>query len=276
MGVVAPVTANPMPAHSRIQTAKAPGHWVLARLGKRVLRPGGLRATRALLDSLHITQNDRVVEFAPGMGITAEMILDKSPAAYTAVERDAPAATALQKVIERRGTVINASAQETGLPDGVATKLVGEAVLSMHPVQVKREIIAEASRLLAPAGLYGIHELVLRPDNAPEDVRRDLSRSIAQAIHHGVTPLSTREWYALLEEHGLVPERVIYVPFRLLNPARVIADEGIRGAAKFALNLLRNPQARQRVLQMRRTFSRHGKNLSAIVIIARKQADTGA
>src|SRR5690606_29643868 len=122
MGVVAPVSTNPMSAHSQIQTTKAPGHWVLARLGKRVLRPGGLRATRALLDSLHITQNDRVVEFAPGMGITAELILDQAPAAYTAVERDAPAAMALQKVIGRRGKVVNASAQKTGLPDGVATK----------------------------------------------------------------------------------------------------------------------------------------------------------
>lgn len=29
--------------------ANTPGHWLLARLGKRVLRPGGLRLTRRLL-----------------------------------------------------------------------------------------------------------------------------------------------------------------------------------------------------------------------------------
>ena len=28
---------------------KMPGHWVLARMGKRVLRPGGLELTRRLL-----------------------------------------------------------------------------------------------------------------------------------------------------------------------------------------------------------------------------------
>lgn len=34
---------------SELDVAKMPGHWLLARLGKRVLRPGGLKLTRALL-----------------------------------------------------------------------------------------------------------------------------------------------------------------------------------------------------------------------------------
>ena len=29
-----------------LKTEKMPGHWVLARLGKRVLRPGGMELTR--------------------------------------------------------------------------------------------------------------------------------------------------------------------------------------------------------------------------------------
>ena len=42
-----------------------PAHWLLARLGKRVLRPGGLGITRALLDGLAVGPEDDVVEFAP-------------------------------------------------------------------------------------------------------------------------------------------------------------------------------------------------------------------
>ncbi|HCD33381.1 MAG TPA: SAM-dependent methyltransferase, partial [Phycisphaerales bacterium] len=45
-----------------IDIAKMPGHWVLARLGKRVLRPGGVELTRWMIDSLGIGQDDRVVE----------------------------------------------------------------------------------------------------------------------------------------------------------------------------------------------------------------------
>jgi len=68
---------------SELDVAKMPGHWLLARLGKRVLRPGGLKLTRELLDGLAIGPADEVVEFAPGLGVTARMILQHKPQRYT-------------------------------------------------------------------------------------------------------------------------------------------------------------------------------------------------
>jgi len=62
-----------------------PGHWLLAQMGKRVLRPGGLERTRRMLDALNIVPTDRVVEFAPGMGVTAQLVLSQSPSSYTTV-----------------------------------------------------------------------------------------------------------------------------------------------------------------------------------------------
>ena len=70
-----------------------PGHWLLAKMGKRVLRPGGLELTKRLLSDLAVTENDDVVEFAPGLGITARMTLARKPKSYIAVERE-PAAAA--------------------------------------------------------------------------------------------------------------------------------------------------------------------------------------
>jgi hypothetical protein len=37
-----------------LDASKIPGHWLLARPGKRVLRPGGLELTRQLLETLDI------------------------------------------------------------------------------------------------------------------------------------------------------------------------------------------------------------------------------
>jgi hypothetical protein len=54
---------------------KMPGHWLLARMGKRVLRPGRLELTHWLLGELSVTAPDDVVEFAPGLGVTARMTL---------------------------------------------------------------------------------------------------------------------------------------------------------------------------------------------------------
>jgi hypothetical protein len=220
---------------------------------------------------MNITRRDDVVEFAPGMGLTAEMILESNPASYTGVERDVPAAHRLRSVLDARGRVYDGSAECSGLPSQCASRVVGEAMLSMHPVQVKAAIVAEASRLLKPGGLYGIHELVLRPDNAAPRVRRELCRTMSKVIHQGVTPLSTGEWLALLDEEDFVPVSVEYVPFRLLSPVRLIADEGWAGALKFGWNLLRDKDARSRVLAMRSVFEKYRDNLSAIVIVARKK-----
>ncbi len=46
---------------------RMPGHWLLARLGKRVLRPGGLELTRRLVESLDIRSSGSVAELAPGL-----------------------------------------------------------------------------------------------------------------------------------------------------------------------------------------------------------------
>lgn len=70
---------------------KMPGHWLLASLGKTVLRPGGIQMTCQMLQHLAIKEQDYVVEFAPGLGTTAKMTLAKNPT-YIAVERDEEAA----------------------------------------------------------------------------------------------------------------------------------------------------------------------------------------
>src|SRR6266536_2728490 len=106
-----------------------PGHWVLARLGKRVLRPGGMQLTRTMLAALGIQPADDVVEFAPGMGITAQLTLALKPASYTAVERDAAAAKIVGGYLkgERQRCVLG-SASDTGLPNQCATVVYCEAM----------------------------------------------------------------------------------------------------------------------------------------------------
>jgi hypothetical protein len=141
-----------------------PGHWLLAQLGKRVLRPGGLELTRVMLERLNIQARDAVVEFAPGLGATARMALSRQPANYTAVERDETAA-------------------------------------------------AEVRRLLA----------------GPQQ-HCQLGRA---------------------EQTGL-PNQSATAPLHLLEPRRVVQDEGFFRALRFVFNVIRNPEARQRVCSMRR------------------------
>jgi ubiquinone/menaquinone biosynthesis C-methylase UbiE len=252
---------------------KMPGHWLLAKMGKRVLRPGGLQLTQQLLDDLDIQTADEVVEFAPGLGVTAKLTLARSPASYIGVERDPAAADIVRQYLAATGhRCVTGSAEETGLPSASATVVYGEAMLSMQPPTTKDRIIREASRVLVTGGRYGIHELSLVPDDVPEAVRQDIQRDLSDEIHVGVRPLTSAEWRELLEAAGFETVSQRTAPMHLLEPKRLIQDEGLAGAMRFAWNIATHKDARRRVLRMRRVFHKYRKHLAAISIISRKVA----
>lgn len=256
-----------------LKTEKMPGHWVLARLGKRVLRPGGMQLTRRMLGALRVKDTDDVVEFAPGMGITAQLTLKCDPASYTAIERDDAAAKIVSSYltgVRQRCVVGNAS--DTKLRDHCATVVYGEAMLTMQTEEVKRQIVREAYRLLKGGGRYGIHEMCLMADDLDEEKRSETERALMGVIHHGVRPLAVSEWRAVLESEGFDVQSVDIAPMSLLEPGRLIRDEGLVGALRFVWNLLRDSEARKRVLKMRSVFHRYRKQLGAVAIVVRKNS----
>lgn len=252
------------------------GHWLLAKLGKKVLRPGGKKLTNWMIDNANPT-NKRVVEFAPGLGITAAEILDRNPKTYTGVDQDPDAATATtlstkQAWLGIPTEVINGVASDTGLPAGSADLVVGEAMLTMQGEKGKAAIVSEANRILATGGRYAIHELLLTPNNVDQTVADNLRKALAITIKVNARPLTATEWSELLENNGFKVLSIKVAPMGLLQPKQMIEDEGPR-VLKIMFNLARNPQARKRVLAMRKVFSENAQNLGAISIIAEKISD---
>jgi SAM-dependent methyltransferase len=256
-------------SHAGRDTADVQGHWLLARLGKRVLRPGGAALTAVLLSRADITGAD-VVELAPGLGRTARKIVEHRPRSYVGVDRDAEAVAAVREVVGDRGRTLVADAAATGLPDACADVVVGEAMLAMQGDKARAAIVAEAARVLRPGGRYAIHELALAPDEVPDEVTTDIRRSLARAIKVNARPRTIAEWRRLLENHGLVVDTVDRAPMSLLEPRRIVADEGLPGAARFVRNLLTDHEARRRVLAMRSTFRAHRDALVAVAIVAHR------
>ena len=252
------------------------GHWLLAKLGKKVLRPGGKKLTNWMIDNANPT-NKRVVEFAPGLGITAAEILDRNPKTYTGVDQDPDAATAttLSTKQARLGIpteVINGVASDTGLPTGAADLVVGEAMLTMQGEKGKTAIVSEANRILTTGGRYAIHELLLTPNNVDQTVADNLRKALATTIKVNARPLTATEWSELLESNGFKVLSIKVAPMGLLQPKQMVEDEGPR-VLKIMFNLARNSQARKRVLAMRKVFSENAQNLGAISIIAEKVSD---
>jgi hypothetical protein len=143
-------------------------------------------------------------------------------------------------------------------------------MLTMQTAAQRAAIVREAFRILAPGGRYGIHELGLAADDLDEEVKRRVQEDLSSAIRVGARPLTMSEWRAVLEAEGFEIESGATAPMHLLEPARLVRDEGLGGTLRIAFNALRDPVARRRVLGMRRAFRKWAEALSAVTLIARK------
>jgi SAM-dependent methyltransferase len=252
---------------------RIPGHWLLARLGKRVLRPGGRELTARLLAALAIDSSDHVIELAPGLGATTELVLACKPASYVGVDRDpvASARVALLSAGPNR-SVVHASAANTGLEDASADIAFGEAYLTMQPTSQKQRIMGELARIVRPGGRIGIHEIAFRPDTLDAATREEITHDLTGTIKVNVSPLSIADWTTLLDDAGFDVRVCETAPLHLLEPRRLVADEGVRGALTFASRVARRPRARARVLAMRSAMRKHRDCLQACALVATRRA----
>jgi len=230
------------------------GHWLLARLGKRVLRPGGIGLTRRLLEAAGPTSTDRVIELGPGVGRTAEILLAARPASYKGVDPSPEGREQVADVLAAHSRqtdteYVVADAASTGLPDGSADLVVGEAMLTIQSDDHKREIIAEAARILAPGGRYAIHELALRADRSPEELEE-------AAALDGASRIRTFVWIVLpVVRNGVMTVAILV--FILIS-----------GEFLYAVNFLTDPSQYPLSATVAQQVSQYGISWSTLMAIA--------
>lgn len=249
------------------------GHWLLARIGKHVLRPGGKKLTERMLANADIAGKD-VVEFAPGLGLTTRAILERDPKSYRGVDRDPQVVDIISKLTSEKATIpascVQRDAADTGLESNSADVVIGEAMLTMQTERGKQAIIGEAFRLLRAGGTYSIHELGLQPDNLDESVKDEVRKALARSIKVNARPLTEQEWRELLEAEGFEVLWRGKEPMALLDMKRNVADEGIGGVLRILRNVLGNKDIRARVLNMKHTFDKYSNELTGIAFVVRK------
>lgn len=262
----------PLPQSDR-DPAHLQGHWLLARIGKHVLRPGGKKLTERMLANADIAGKD-VVEFAPGLGLTTRAILERDPKSYRGVDRDPQVVDIISKLTSEKATIpascVQRDAADTGLESNSADVVIGEAMLTMQTERGKQAIIGEAFRLLRAGGTYSIHELGLQPDNLDESVKDEVRKALARSIKVNARPLTEQEWRELLEAEGFEVLWRGKEPMALLDMKRNIADEGIGGVLRILRNVLGNKDIRARVLNMKHTFDKYSNELTGIAFVVRK------
>ncbi len=261
----------PVPGAS-LSAETMPAHWLLARLGKRVMRPGGLPVTRAMLAGLSVGPGDDVVDLAPGLGVTAGMVLAEfSPSSYIGLERgEEEAARSRTLARDPRHQCLVARPDATGLPDGAASVVFGEAVLTLETDETKERIIAEAGRLLRPGGWLGLHELLLTPEDLPASDKDEIKETLTRVLRVRARPLTLPEWRALLEAGGFEVTHQSSAPLLLLSPATFVRDEGGMGTLRFLGRAVREPGALRRLGQIFMTFQRYRRQIGSVALVARR------
>ncbi|MDH0674408.1 MULTISPECIES: methyltransferase domain-containing protein [unclassified Empedobacter] len=256
---------------SKDSIEKMSGHWVLAKVGKKVLRPGGKQMTDKMIKLLDINSTDHVVEFAPGLGYTANITLQKNPKTYIGIDLEEAIVKDLNlKFGNEKTTFKLANAAQTELDNESQTKVYGEAMLTMHADHRKSEIIQEAFRILKNQGIYAIHELALKPDLISEEIKKEIQRELAETMKVNARPLTIEEWKNRLINEGFEIITIETAEMHLLEPSRLIDDEGFNGFMTIVKNIATQPEIRERVIKMKKIFKKYEEHLCATVIMAKK------
>lgn len=115
-----------------------------------------------------------------------------------------------------------------------------------------------------------MHELCFLPDDVSDPVRREIQAAMSKEIHVGVQPLCLHEWIGLFKQNGLKVTWSGKAPMHLLQPRRILRDEGFIGGVRIAFRMTTNPVLGQRILAMRRLFNKYEEHLGAISLIAER------
>lgn len=243
-----------------------PGHEVLALAGKKVLRPGGLTATRRLFKWAKFEQGRTLLELASSFGLNLKTLAVNYGLKVTGIDNSkASVARATQKLQgQPHITIVHGDILELNALKDQYDYILAEAIVTMQAGPRKAKILANAYRRLKPGGKLLMHELVFTKDT--EQMHRELSKVILV----NANALTEQGWRAELEQAGFVVEQCEIGPMSLLTPAGLLRDEGLTGIAKIVGSVIINAKIRKRVLAMRAFFSSHQDKLAHITLCARK------
>jgi len=263
--------AAPVTTGFPVEVEMAPRHWLLASLGKTVLHPGGPELTERILNQLRSGRSGDVFEIAPGLGVTAQLTLERQPYGYTAVKWDDGAALDNSSACTRPGLRhTSRSVENAGLPNRSFTIVYEEAVLTMRTQPMKVNILRESNRILQPGGWFGVHELCIVPA-ASERIRHDIEQRLAIELGVGIRPLVSAEWRSLFERAGFQVLWEGRAPMQLSEPPRVATDTRPGGALRLLVNMFRDDSGRKRSASVRAILHSHRDYLEAVAFVCRKE-----
>ena len=232
---------------------REPGHSFLKRLGKTKLRAGGVKATNWLFSKLNLDENSRVLEVACNEAYSLIDFAKKYKNKNVGIDKSASSIESAKKRVKEEGLcdyidLFVGDARKLPFEDESFDVVINEAMLTMMPFTVKKEILKEYYRVLKKGGILLTHDVLLVGENDEQ------LKKLQKAVNIAVNPLSKDDWLNLFKEAGFKNMEYDTGKINFLTDEGLLADEGEEGRDR----ILKNAQLEEnceRFNRMRAAFS---------------------
>jgi SAM-dependent methyltransferase len=217
---------------SRPDIARLDPYAFLAVLGKRVIHPGGRRATEELINFAGLAAGQHVLDIGCGVATTAIDVarrygLQVAAADIAPLMLERAAANVAHAKLRDRITVERADILGLPYPDATFDRVIAEAVTMFVD---RPRAAAELVRVCRPGGRVLTTEFCWRRPPTAEAREAFLGQ-----VCPGLQVDTIGTWTSLYEQAGLTGLQIATGPFEMMTPRGFLADEGaahaMRGAA---------------------------------------------
>jgi SAM-dependent methyltransferase len=195
----------------------------LAVLGKRVIHPGGRRATDEVIGFADFAAGQRVLDIGCGAATTAIEVARRYAVSVTAADISPLMLARARAHVIRAGLGEYVSVEEADIlalpyPEASFDRVVAEAVTMFVD---RPKAAAELVRVCTPGGRVLATEFCWR--RPPTAAAREI---FLGQVCPGLQFDTVEEWTSLYQTAGLTDLRVATGPFDMMTPRGFLADEG--------------------------------------------------
>jgi SAM-dependent methyltransferase len=243
----------------------------LAALGKKVVRPGGMKSTQQLFDMAALTPGDRVLDVGCGVGVTGIDMVARFGCQVTLIDYsgrmvDEARRNVADSGLERTIQVDQGDILKLPYDDATFDVVVVEAVTMFVD---RWSAVRELKRVLKPGGRLLDQEFCWldRPDERALDILRQ------PRMCPGIDFDDVRAWQFLLTNAGYTDVRSTTGPFQLMKPREFLRDEGGVNTAKIIGRAVSKPAYLRKAAWLMRNIVTIMPKLGYIVLYAERPED---
>lgn len=245
------MAASTTPSTASGPAVRVAAGWPLARrLHLGSVRFGGLPMTDAMIAGAEVRSGDRVVQLGTGDGSLERRVRARFPL--------------------HAWTVAPGAADATGLPDGSASVVLAEGLLTGLSQARKASVLAEARRLLRPGGLLAFHELCVRESAWDAEPASTVQGALRRPAAGALRPLTDAGWRALLAREDLRVVGTLDGPVEIPTLQDLVRQLGPKGMMAVLPRLMMPGRANTRIRRAVVELTRHRERLAAIVVVAER------